>query len=355
MYQFTSDYTEGCAPEILAAMTACNLEQNSGYYTDAHCARAAELIKDACGAPQASVHFFIGGTNANANIILNLLRRPYQGIFAAETSHIATHEAGAIERTGHKVLLLHGCGGKLSAEQVESAWQKYWLDPSREHIVEPKAVYISQPTEIGTLYSKTELKALYAVCRQHELYLFVDGARLGYALAAPENDVSLPELSELCDVFCIGGTKCGAWLGEACVLLRPELERGFFSLRKQGGSILAKGHLIGLQFEILMSKISSANNTSGELLYTHICRQGINTALRIRQALVENGIKLFIDSPTNQQFAVFTENQLKTLSENFLLARWETLTDGLVVVRICTSWATRDDETEKLLCALKAL
>ena len=345
MFNFSCDYTEGCAPEILQSLTATNMEQTAGYGEDPHCQHARELIKKACGREDAEVHFFIGGTQANLNIILNCLDRPYYGLFATTASHVNTHEAGAIERTGHKVMTIPSVNDKLTAEGVEKAYQHWFIDPSRNHIVEPKLVYISQPTESGTMYSKKELTDLYAVCQKHDLYLFVDGARLGYGLCAPTNDVSLPDLAQLCDVFYIGGTKCGALLGEAAVLLNPKIKRGFFTLMKQGGAVLAKGRVVGIQFETLFT-----NN-----LYRQICQNGMDCALKIKAVLREKKIPLYIDSPSNQQFPILSKAAYEKLSRQFELGVWAYLDDGRLVVRICTSWATRPEAVEAIIKAIKEL
>lgn len=344
MYCFNSDYTEGCHPDILAKLAATNMDQTTGYGLDPYCEEARELIKKAFACPQADVHFLVGGTQTNLTVICAALR-PHQAVYGAVPSHINTHEAGAIEHVGHRVLPLPSADGKLTAEQIAEAWQKYDTDPSREHWAQPKMVYISQPTEIGSMYSKKELSALYSVCREAGLYLFIDGARLGYALGAPANDLAMADIAANCDVFSIGGTKCGLLFGEAVVILNDELKPDFRTIAKQNGAILAKGRLLGVQFGTAFH-----NN-----LYTEICRKGTMQALEIKQALTECGFKFVTDSPTNQQFVIMTPQQYEKLSQDFVLSLIEYLPDGNYSVRICTSWATLDEEVDKLIKAIKTL
>lgn len=344
MYCFNSDYTEGCHPDILAKLAATNMDQTTGYGLDPYCEEARELIKKAFACPNADVHFLVGGTQTNLTVICAALR-PHQAVYGAVPSHINTHEAGAIEHVGHRVLPLPSADGKLTAEQIAEAWQKYDTDPSREHWAQPKMVYISQPTEIGSMYSKKELSALYSVCREAGLYLFIDGARLGYALGAPANDLAMADIAANCDVFSIGGTKCGLLFGEAVVILNDELKPDFRTIAKQNGAILAKGRLLGVQFGTAFH-----NN-----LYTEICRKGTMQALEIKQALTECGFKFVTDSPTNQQFVIMTPQQYEKLSQDFVLSLIEYLPDGNYSVRICTSWATLDEEVDKLIKAIKTL
>ncbi|MEG0970195.1 MAG: aminotransferase class I/II-fold pyridoxal phosphate-dependent enzyme [Acidaminococcaceae bacterium] len=343
MYYFTSDYTEGCHPLLGERLMATNLEQTNGYGDDPYSHQARQLIKKACGRDEVAVHFCIGGTQTNLTVICAALR-PFQGVFATVPAHINTHEAGAIERTGHKVLALPSTDGKLTAEQVAAAYLSYAHDPNREHWVQPKMVYLSQPTEIGTMYSKAELTALATVCRQYELYLFVDGARLGYALAADTNDLSLADLANLCDVFYIGGTKCGALFGEAVVISNPALRSDFFTIMKQGGAVLAKGRLLGLQFQTLFT----------DNLYHKICRHGIDMAMLVRDAIAAKGLPVVTVSPTNQQFPIFPAQMLAELSKNFVFAPWETYGEDALAVRICTSWATEEKQVHAFIKALQA-
>lgn len=344
MYCFNSDYTEGCHPDILARLAATNMDQTTGYGLDPYCDEARELIKKAFACPQADVHFLVGGTQTNLTIICAALR-PHQAVYGAVPSHINTHEAGAIEHVGHRVLPLPSADGKLTAEQIAEAWKKYDTDPSREHWAQPKMVYISQPTEIGSMYSKKELSELYSVCRAAGLYLFIDGARLGYALGTPSNDLTMADIAANCDVFSIGGTKCGLLFGEAVVILNDELKPDFRTIAKQNGAILAKGRLLGVQFAEAFR-----NN-----LYTDICQKGTMQALKIKQTLIDCGFSFVTDSPTNQQFVIMTPQQYEKLSQDFVLSLIEYLPDGNYSVRICTSWATLDAEVDKLIETIKTL
>lgn len=344
MYYFNSDYTEGCHPDILARLAATNMDQTTGYGLDPYCDEARELIKKAFACPQADVHFLVGGTQTNLTVICAALR-PHQAVYGAVPSHINTHEAGAIEHVGHRVLPLPSADGKLTAEQIAEAWKKYDTDPSREHWAQPKMVYISQPTEIGSMYSKKELSELYSVCRAAGLYLFIDGARLGYALGTPDNDLTMADIAANCDVFSIGGTKCGLLFGEAVVILNDELKPDFRTIAKQNGAILAKGRLLGVQFAEAFR-----NN-----LYTDICQKGTMQALKIKQTLIDCGFSFVTDSPTNQQFVIMTPKQYENLSQDFVLSLIEYLPDGNYSVRICTSWATLDTEVDKLIETIKTL
>lgn len=344
MYCFNSDYTEGCHPDILARLAATNMDQTTGYGLDPYCDEARELIKKAFACPQADVHFLVGGTQTNLTVICAALR-PHQAVYGAVPSHINTHEAGAIEHVGHRVLPLPSADGKLTAEQIAEAWKKYDTDPSREHWAQPKMVYISQPTEIGSMYSKKELSELYSVCRAAGLYLFIDGARLGYALGTPSNDLTMADIAANCDVFSIGGTKCGLLFGEAVVILNDELKPDFRTIAKQNGAILAKGRLLGVQFAEAFR-----NN-----LYTDICQKGTMQALKIKQTLIDCGFSFVTDSPTNQQFVIMTPQQYEKLSQDFVLSLIEYLPDGNYSVRICTSWATLDTEVDKLIETIKTL
>lgn len=344
MYRFNSDYTEGCHPAILERLAATNMEQTDGYGLDPYCEEARAKIREYFHCPHADVHFLVGGTQANLTIICAALR-PHQAVFGAVPSHINTHEAGAIEHTGHKVIALPSEDGKLTAAQIREAWKLYDADPNREHWAQPKMVYISQPTEIGSMYSKQELEDLYAACKEAGLYLFVDGARLGYALGAPENDLAPEDLAANCDVFYIGGTKCGLLFGEAVVILNDDFKPDFRSIAKQCGAVLAKGRLLGVQFGAAFT----------DNLYTEICAKGTRQALRIRQALSESGFAFVTPSPTNQQFVVMTPAQYEKISEHFALSHTGYLPDGKYSVRICTSWATEDAQVEKLIALLKNL
>lgn len=341
---FASDYMEGAHPSILSRLGEINFDKNPGYGADSICESARRKILAACGCPKGEVHFVVGGTQANALVIRSLLK-PYQGVIAAESGHINVHEAGAIEAGGHKVLTLPHSSGKISAEAIERLVWSYWEDETHEHIVMPGMVYISQPTELGTLYSLDELTAISQVCRKYELPLYVDGARLAYGLACPENDVSLQDLGTLCDIFYIGGTKCGALFGEAVVIPKRGLIPHFFTLIKQQGALLAKGWLLGAQFDVLF--------TDG--LYLRIGKPAIEAAGRIREALTEQNIPLCFGSPTNQIFFAVDEKQKTFLREKVDSSFWEACGDGHTILRFATSWATSPEDTDALIQVLQAL
>ena len=344
MIRFDSDYTEGCHPKILEALAATNLEQHPGYGTDAHCERARELIRAACGlgAADADVHFLVGGTQTNTVVIAAALR-PWEGVLSAESGHIACHETGAIETAGHKVLTLPHENGKIDAETLRRAIDAARCDPNAEHIVQPGMVYISQPTEFGTLYSRAELEQISAVCRAAGLPLYLDGARLGCALAAlPE--LTLADYARICDVFTIGGTKLGCLFGEAVVITDPRLKPCFRNVMKQRGGMLAKGRLLGVQFEAMF--------TDG--LYLACGENAVAAARRIRAALIEKGLPL-TESPTNQLFVFLTRAQRAALERDFTLGVWDTTGGETDVLRICTSWATTEEQTNALIKAIQAL
>ena len=336
--QFQCDYNEGCAPQILQRLVETNLEQNIGYGEDSHCEHARELIRKACEAPEADVHFLVGGTQANATVISSILR-PYQGVIAATTGHIAVHETGAIEHGGHKVLSLPATNGKINAEQIKLCIQNHYNEEGPEHTVQPAMVYISYPTEYGTLYSKKELTAIHDVCREYQIPLFVDGARLGYGLSSKESDISLSELTKLADVFYIGGTKQGALFGEAVVITNPVLKKDFRYFIKQGGGMLAKGRLLGIQFEELMQND----------LYLTLARHANEQAERIRETLIQKGYKMAVPSPTNQQFFILPNKDLRRLEDHFVLSVWDHVDEDHTTVRFCTSWATKKENVDKLI------
>ena len=338
---FASDYQEGAHPAILQRLTETNLEKSEGYGTDAFCASAREKIRRACRCPEAEVHFLVGGTQTNATVIDSLLRS-YQGVLAAETGHISTHEAGAIEFGGHKVLTLPHQFGKISADDLRDYCRSFWSDGNHDHMVMPGMVYLSQPTEYGTLYSRAELEAIRQVCDDYRLALYVDGARLAYALACPENDVSLSDLARLCDVFYIGGTKCGALFGEAVVIPDPGLIPHFFTIVKQHGALLAKGRLLGLQFDTLFT----------DDLYLQIGRNAIAAADAIREALRAMGCSLAFPAPTNQVFLCLEDGALARLDEQVVYSFWEKPDEGHTVIRLASSWATNAGETDQLIRVL---
>ena len=330
---FSCDYMEGAHPTILQRLIETNFAQMPGYGADDYCESAREKIRAACSAPNAEVHFLVGGTQTNATVIDALLRS-YQGVVAADTGHISVHEAGAIEFGGHKVLTLPHRNGKISAEQIASLLRVYEEDVNHDHTVMPGMVYLSQPTEYGTLYSREELSAISALCREKHLPLYVDGARLAYALACPENDVTLKDMAELCDIFYIGGTKCGALLGEAVVIPQPGLISHFFTIIKQHGALLAKGRLLGLQFDTLF--------TDG--LYQRIGEAALRAAEDIRTALRANGYQLCFASPTNQTFCLVDREQMEKLREYVDFSQWEVYDEMHTIIRFATSWATKDED-----------
>lgn len=337
MQHFDSDYMEGMHPAILEALVRTNMQKTTGYGLDEYCVAAREAIRKACAAPDAEVHFLVGGTQTNSTVIRALLR-PHEGVVAAATGHIAVHESGAIEAGGHKVLTLPHKEGKISAAQVDEYLEWFYADESFEHMVFPAMVYLSLPTEYGTLYSLAELEAMAEVCRKWNLKLFVDGARLGYGLAAAECDVTLADLARLCDAFYIGGTKCGAMFGEA-VVMRKGLVPHFFTIVKQQGALLAKGRMLGIQFLTLFT----------DNLYLDIARHAVEQAARLKRAFIERGYELYFDSPTNQVFVTLNAEQEKRLRAATTFTEWERLPDDRLVVRLATSWGTRPEDVEALI------
>ena len=341
MQHFDSDYMEGAHPLILEALVRTNMEKTAGYGTDPYCASAREKILAACGVEDGEVHLLIGGTQTNATVIKALLR-PYEGVIAATTGHIALHEAGAIEASGHKVLTIPTVDGKILAEAVDEYIKAFRADEAWDHMVWPGMVYVSQPTEYGTLYSKAELEALSKVCHKWEIPLFVDGARLGYALASPSSDVTLRDLARLCDVFYIGGTKCGAMFGEAVVIPHKGLIPHFFTTIKQQGALLAKGRMLGIQFDTLFT----------DDLYINIARQAVSEASRLREAFRAKGYEIYAESPTNQVFVALSAEQEAHLRTLTTFSEWERTADGRLVVRLATSWATRTEDIDELISNL---
>ena len=338
---FASDYMEGAHPRILERLSETNMISQAGYGDDTYSNHARELIREACESPDADIYFLVGGTQTNA-VVIDSLTQSYQGVVASEAGHISTHEAGAIEFTGHKVMTLPEKDGKISASEIKDLVEGYRNDENHEHMVMPGMVYISHPTESGTLYSLKELTEISEVCHEYGLPLYMDGARMAYGLACPESDVTLPEIARLCDVFYIGGTKCGALLGEAVVIPKHDLIPHFFTLIKQHGALLAKGRAAGVQFETLF--------TDG--LYMELGRNAIDAAARIRQALKDKGYEFAIDSPTNQIFLVLTPEEKARLEENIVMGFWENLPDSRIVMRIATSWATTEENVDRLIALL---
>ena len=338
---FASDYMRGAHPDILRRLSDTNLQKFTGYGRDPVSDGAKEKIRRACGCERAMVEFLVGGTQTNA-VVIGALLRPYQGVIAAETGHINGHEAGAIEASGHKVLTLTQEHGKLRAETVRAYLERFYGDENHEHMVAPGMVYISQPTECGTIYSKNELEALRSVCSDFGLLLYLDGARLAYALACPENDLTLPDIAGCCDAFYIGGTKCGALFGEAVVIPAPSKVSGFFTTIKQRGALLAKGWLSGLQFDELFT---------GDL-YRRIGETAIRAADRLRAALLAKGYRLHFGSPTNQVFCIVEDRALTELGKKVEYSFWEKYDDDHTVIRFATDWYTTDEELDELIAAL---
>lgn len=344
MIYFNNDYSEGCHPQVLEALIKTNMEQTPGYGMDAHCVRAARLVRELCGDEDLAVHFLVGGTQTNLTVIAAALR-PHQGVIGADTAHINVHETGAIEATGHKVLWLPNADGKITAAQVRDCVLKHRADESFEHMVQPKMVYISNPTELGTLYTHRELETLHQTCRELGLYLFLDGARLGYGLEAKGNDVTLTDLARFCDVFYIGGTKVGALFGEAVVISDPALKEDFRYLIKQRGGMLAKGRLLGVQFEALLE--------NG--LYFEISRRADAQADRIRACLAENRVPLLVPNETNQIFPILSDDVLAELKKKYVFSEQCRMDDSHRAVRFCASWATKPENVDALCKDLEGL
>ncbi|MBQ2758299.1 MAG: low specificity L-threonine aldolase [Clostridia bacterium] len=341
MIKFDCDYLEGAHPRILDALVRTNFEQTPGYAVDDYCKEARELIKKECKAENADVHFIVGGTGTNATVIAASLK-PYQGVVCAVSGHINVHESGAIEATGHKVIGLPSDDGKLEADILEEYCRKYWADSTYEHMVQPGMLYISQPTENGTLYKAEELKRLREICDNYSMLLYVDGARMGYGLMSEGNDVTLPLLSELADVFYIGGTKVGALFGEALVIVNDSLKKDFRYMQKRHCGMFAKGRLLGLQFREMFI----------DGLYYEMGAHGIKSAYRVRDAFRKAGFPFLYESSTNQQFPVLPDTVLDILSEKFSWDYWCRVDEEHSCVRFCTSWATKEENIVALEEAL---
>ena len=337
MLYFVNDYSEGAHEKVLSRLIETNMESLSGYGTDKYTMQAKEKIKAAVGGNASDVYFLVGGTQTN-QLTINSMLEPYEGVISAHTGHIGVHEAGAIEFTGHKVLPIQAKNGKISAEDVCDYLKTFYADESHEHMVSPGMVYISHPTEYGTLYSKAELSSLSAVCKEYNIPLYLDGARLGYALACEENDLTLPDIAELCDAFYIGGTKVGALCGEALIFTK-KVPSHIVTRIKQNGALLAKGRLTGIQFDALFT----------DDLYFEIGKNAIECAKALRAAFKEKGYQFFIDSPTNQTFIVLENSKMSELREQVKFDFWEKYDDSHTVVRFCTSWATKMDDVNKLI------
>lgn len=337
MLSFECDYNTGAHPKILEALIRTNTEPCKGYGNDPYTESAKEKIRKACNKPTADVRFLVGGTQTNRIVIDSILKN-YEGVIAATTGHISAHEAGAIEASGHKVLTVPGYDGKLRADDVETLISSFYADASYEHMVFPGMLYISHPTEYGTLYTLDELKELSALCRRHSIPLFLDGARLGYGLMSLDTDVTLEDIAELCDVFYIGGTKVGALCGEAIVFTHNNAPAHFFTTVKQNGALLAKGRLLGIQFDTLF--------TDG--LYFEISKNAIDRAEDLKLLFAKKGYRFFKNSPTNQQFIILSDEKIKSLSPLVRFEIWERIDEQHCAVRFATSWATEKKDIEEL-------
>lgn len=337
MLSFESDYTIGAHENILNRMQEMNLEQQKGYGGDQICESAKEKIRKACECPQAQIQFLVGGTQTNSIVIASMLNR-YEGVIAADTGHVSVHEAGAIEYTGHKVLEVPGHDGKMDAGELKAYLETFWKDGNHEHRVFPGMVYISHPTEYGTLYSLKELKNISEVCREYEIPLYLDGARLGYGLMSKDTDVTLTDIAKYCDVFYIGGTKVGALFGEAVVFTKNNMPKHFMTMVKQQGGLLAKGWLLGLQFDTLF--------TDG--LYYKISKNAIERAEELKKIFKDGGYTFYLESPTNQQFILLDDEMMERLQEKVSFSFWEKYDEKRTIVRFATSWATTEKEVEEL-------
>lgn len=337
MLSFESDYIIGAHEKVLAALIKTNNETMSGYGNDPHTRRAKELIKSACESQGSEVFFLTGGTQAN-QVVISTMLKGFEGVISAKTGHIALHEVGAIEFVGHKVIELPQNEGKLAADDVKSYLETFWSDENNAMMVVPKMIYISHPTEYGTLYTKSELENLRAICDEYGMKLFLDGARLGYGVMSRQTDVSLPDIARLCHVFYIGGTKVGALCGEAVVFAEGEAPERFLSQTKQHGAMLAKGRLTGVQFEALFE----------DGLYFEISKNAIDRAEELKELFALRGYEFYLNSPTNQQFVILDDKQMAKIGEKCRFGFWEKLPDGRTVVRFATSFATTKEDVEEL-------
>lgn len=339
---FESDYNNGCLPEILRRLSETNDEKSSGYGFDPYTERAKDRIRKACDMTEAEVHFLVGGTQTNATAIDSLLQG-CEGVLSVDTGHINVHESGAVEAFGHKVLVLPGiAGGKMATSQINDYMRKFLADETYPHMVQPGMVYITLPTELGALYSRKELADIYTVCQQYGLRLYVDGARLGYGLMAEGNDIDLPFLAHHCDAFYIGGTKVGALLGEALIYTNTRAPKYIFTIIKRHGALLAKGRVLGLQFDTLFA----------DDLYFRVSRHAIDMAQALRRVFAKHGLSLGIDSPTNQQFVILSKEQKQQLAEEIAFEIWEPLPDDRLLCRFVTCWATTEADIAALDGAL---
>lgn len=338
MLSFANDYQEGAHEKILQRLIETNLEPVSGYGTDPYCELAKEKIRRACECPEADIWFLTGGTQTN-QVVIDAMLAPYEGVVAAETAHVAAHEAGAIEYSGHKVLTIPQHEGKILAEELETFLRKFWDDENHEHMVFPGMVYISHPTEYGTLYTKNELENLSAICEAYQIPLYMDGARLGYGLMSSNTDVTLSVIARCCDAFYIGGTKVGALCGEAVVFPKNNTPKHFLTRIKQHGALLAKGRLLGIQFDTLFT----------DDLYFVLSRHAIDMAKYLKEGLLEKGISFYLESPTNQQFLLLTDEQIERLKHEVSFSFWEKPDEDHTVIRLATSWATTKEQVDELI------
>lgn len=341
MLSFESDYVEGAHEQILQRLAETNLEQLSGYGQDIYCQRAKEKIRKACACPEAEIFFLVGGTQTNT-VAIDAFLKSYEGVVAAKTGHVSTHEAGAIEYHGHKVLELPEHQGKICGNELKALLENFWQDENHEHMVFPGMVYISHPTEYGTLYTKAELEELAAICRSYEIPLYLDGARLGYGLMSRNTDVTLPLIAQCCDAFYIGGTKVGALCGEALVFTKKNMPGHFLAIVKQHGALLAKGRLLGVQFDTLFT----------DELYFKISRHAIDLAELLKEGLLQKGYTLYLESPTNQQFVLLNNEKYQALQKEVAMGFWEKPDPEHTVVRLATSWATKRENVENFLALL---
>ncbi len=337
MISFESDYNIGAHPKIIEKLSDTNFEMLSGYGSDKYCESAIKKIKQACDCPLADVYFLVGGTQTN-QVVIDTMLNQYEGVISAKTGHINIHEAGAIEVTGHKVLEVASNNGKIIAKELNNYLETFYNDDNREHMVFPGMVYISHPTEYGTLYSKNELKEISEICSKYKIPLYMDGARLGYALMSKETDVSLADIANFCDVFYIGGTKVGTLCGEAVVFTKNNTPRHFITLIKQHGALLAKGRLLGIQFDTLFEND----------LYFKISKNAIEMAEKLKGIFKEKGYEFFMETPTNQQFIILENSKMVNLKDKVAFSFWEKYDDTHTVVRFATSWATTENDIKLL-------
>lgn len=338
MLSFESDYTEGAHEKILQRFLETNFDQQPGYGSDQYCQSAKDKIRDACDCPDAEIFFLTGGTQTNA-VVIDALLQSYEGVVAAKTGHVSAHEAGAIEYTGHKVLELPEHNGKIRADELRALLAAFYQDENHEHMVFPGMVYLSHPTEYGTLYDHEELSGISAVCREYHIPLYLDGARLGYGLMSYHTDLTLPKIAELCDVFYIGGTKVGALCGEAVVFTKKNMPKHFLTTVKQHGALLAKGRLLGIQFDTLFT----------DNLYFTISRHAIDMAELLKKGFLDRGYSFYLESHTNQQFLVLEDREMEALKKQVSFGFWEKADEDHTVVRFATSWATKKEDIARLM------